>query len=161
MSVVVVAARSGRRSCISHRNRGFLHHARSDGYPKSERSLHSVQARRDWELPRKGGHEGTKVDRQRRDSGVLHMGARGTSATILHREIGRRDPPGPSDSKELDHLASPWAWRLCMSRPTEDKSTSGAARDRCEGGSYRSVLPRTPGRPRVPERGFPPRCSFS
>ncbi len=51
------------------------------------------------ELPRKGDLETRGCSQHRDYDSLPHNGeAKGTSATILGTEIGRRDPPGPSDS---------------------------------------------------------------
>ncbi len=62
--------------------------------------LKHVQTRSEKEeLPRKGDPEARGCSHRRDYDSLLHKGeARGTGASILGTEIGRRDPPGPSDS---------------------------------------------------------------
>jgi hypothetical protein len=84
---------------------------------------------------------------QHQDYGSLpyNGGARGTGAAILDTEIGRRDPPGPSSSTNRTTLPDPGFVSQRLSKTTEDKSTSGAVGDRCNGGSQDPALRGTPG----------------
>ena len=139
----------------------FKHQARSDGYPNSERRLQSVQARSNWELPRKGGHGGAKADRQHRDSGVLHRGAGG------HAQLSWTKRPGgetPLDRRNRQNrITSPdpglddhvGRGRRKTSRLQEQQEL--AARENPDDPCCRAP----PGWPRVHEGGFPPRFPFS
>jgi hypothetical protein len=69
--------------------------------------LNYVQTRSEKEeLPRKGDPETRGCSQHRGYDSLPHNGeARGTGTAILGTEIGRRDPPGPSDS--TNQITSP------------------------------------------------------
>ena len=97
----MVAARSGRRSCNIHRNQCFFNTGPDPTGTQTRKGiLNHVQTRSEKEkLPRKGDPETRGCSQHRGYDSLPHIGeARGTGTAILGTEIGRRDPPVPSDS---------------------------------------------------------------